>query len=122
MGWMLGLVLITGAFFLGRQEIHAFLTQRPDFAALHAEPVIMYGTTWCQFCKKARAFLDSKGIAYYEYDIEASAEGQRQYSALNGRGTPVFLIGDQVIRGYDPQAILAALPMDSRSPAVIEAN
>ncbi|WP_051560236.1 glutaredoxin family protein [Marinobacterium jannaschii] len=121
-GWGLGLLLISGALFFGRQDLHAFLTQRPDFAALHTEPVIMYGTSWCQFCKQARTFLDSQGIAYYEYDIEASVEGQQQYTVLNGRGTPVFLIGNQVIRGYNPAAILAALTEDESIPAVTGAD
>jgi hypothetical protein len=46
----------------------------------------MYGTDWCGVCKVSRAFMDEKGIIYYEYDIEKSSEGEKQYTPLGGNG------------------------------------
>lgn len=75
--------------------------------------VILYGTTWCGYCKKTREFLAENNIAYTEFDIENSDEGRRRYDAINGSGVPVVEVNSTVIRGYAPEAILAALNTDS---------
>ena len=71
--------------------------------------VILYGTSWCSYCKKTREFLAENNIAYTEFDIESSDEGRRRYDAINGSGVPVLEVSNTVIRGYAPEAILAAL-------------
>lgn len=71
--------------------------------------VVMYGAQWCGYCAKARELFESKGIAYREYDIEKSSEAHRQFKALGGRGVPLIVIDDKVIKGYSKQGILAAL-------------
>ena len=80
-----------------------------EYAALHDEPVILYATEWCGYCKKTREFLTASQIAFQEYDIEQSAEGREQYDTLGGRGVPLLLVEGQVIRGYNPSAISQAL-------------
>jgi len=90
-------------------KIHHFITAPPDFAALHEESVILYGTSWCPNCAQTRKFLKSGNVPYFEYDVDNSSEGQRQFKALHGNGVPVLLINNTVIRGYDPNAILHAL-------------
>lgn len=74
-----------------------------------AGKVILYGTTWCGYCKKTRAFLAENNIAYTEFDIESSAEGKQRYDAIQGYGVPVLEVNNTVIRGYAPEEILAAL-------------
>ncbi len=71
--------------------------------------VVMYATQWCGYCKQTRRFLDSKGIAYREYDIEKSEEGRKAYEALGGRGIPLIDVNGTLIRGFAPDDILAAL-------------
>ncbi|MFJ4141350.1 glutaredoxin family protein [Pseudomonas sp. NPDC089734] len=71
--------------------------------------VVMYATEWCGYCKQTRRFLDSKGIAFTEYDIEKSAEGRKAYEALGGRGIPLLDVNGTLIRGFSPDEILAAL-------------
>lgn len=71
--------------------------------------VVMYATDWCGYCKQTRRFLDSKGIAYKEYDIEKSKEGRKAYEALGGRGIPLIDVNGTIIRGFSEEAILAAL-------------
>ncbi len=74
----------------------------------HHDEVVLYSTSWCGYCKKARNLLNEKNIAFIEYDIEKSAEGKRLYDALNGRGVPVLQVKGTVIYGYDKRGILAA--------------
>jgi mycoredoxin len=71
--------------------------------------VILYATDWCGYCRATRKFLDDKGIAFTEYDIEKSEEGARQYKALGVRGVPILKVKGKVVEGFDPDGILAAL-------------
>jgi len=56
-----------------------------------------------------RAYLRKNDIAFFEYDVEKSPEGQRQFKALQGNGVPLLLVKNNVIRGYNPQAIRQAM-------------
>jgi len=103
---MLGLVAVVT---LNWGSFHQLLIARPDFAAQHIEPVVMYGTDWCGNCKMTRAYLRKNNIPFFEYDVEKSPEGQRQFKALQGNGVPLLLVKNNVIRGYNPQAITAAM-------------
>jgi glutaredoxin len=71
--------------------------------------VVLYTTEWCGYCKLSRRFLDQKGIPYKEFDIEKDAEARKAYEALGGGGIPFIDVNGTLIRGYDPDAILAAL-------------
>ena len=74
-----------------------------------AEHVVLYATTWCGYCAKTRRFFTENQIAYQELDVEHSDEGRSEYEKLGGGGVPVIVVNDNVIRGYDPDAIIEAL-------------
>lgn len=63
--------------------------------------VRMLTTTWCGYCKLARAHLSGKGIPFEDLDVEKSVQGRQEYSALKGRGVPIILVGDQRMDGFD---------------------
>lgn len=88
-------------------HVDRYFNPLPDYAAAHDGKVLFYSTAWCGYCKKTRALLETHNIDYFEYDIEKSDEGNRQHKALGGRGIPVLLINGEVIKGYDPQRVLA---------------
>ena len=88
-----------------RDDIRDLFYTPPDYAAAHEVDVIMYGTSWCGYCAKTRKLLDQLDISYYEYDVETSPEGYRQYVDLGGRGVPVLQIDGEVIKGYRPSTI-----------------
>ncbi|HGM5552357.1 TPA: glutaredoxin family protein [Pseudomonas putida] len=71
--------------------------------------VVLYATDWCGYCKQTKRFLDSKGILFKEFDIEKDAEARKAYEALGGRGIPLIDVNGTLIRGFDPDEILAAL-------------
>ncbi|MEX3773666.1 glutaredoxin family protein [Pseudomonas sp. MYb118] len=71
--------------------------------------VVLYSTEWCGYCKLSRRFLDQKGIPYKEFDIEKDAQARKAYEALGGGGIPFIEVNGTLIRGYDPDAIMAAL-------------
>ncbi len=57
-------------------------------------------TTWCGYCRQARAYLTSRGIPFEDLDVEKSAQGKQEYRELRGRGVPIILVGNQRMNGY----------------------
>lgn len=64
--------------------------------------VVMYSTSWCGVCKKARAYFKENRIAFTEYDVEKSDQGRREYARLGARGVPVILVGTARMNGFSP--------------------
>lgn len=69
----------------------------------HTQHVIMYSTSWCGYCKKARRHFQRNGIAFKEYDIEASSSAHRRFKALGGNGVPLIVIGDKTMSGFSAE-------------------
>ncbi len=65
--------------------------------------VVMYSAVWCGICKTARNYFKKKGIAFKEYDIEASSKGRLDYKRLRGTGVPIIFVGKKRINGFDPK-------------------
>ncbi len=65
------------------------------------KPVVMYSTSWCGYCKKARQHFTRNNIPFKEYDIEKSEKAAKEYKKLNGRGVPVILIGKKRMNGFN---------------------
>ena len=72
--------------------------------------VEMYSTSWCGYCKKAKAFFRAQGVSVTEYDVEKDQAAARRMRQLgSGKGVPFVVIGDHKIRGYNEAAYLQAL-------------
>ena len=67
------------------------------------ESVILYSTSWCGYCRKARSYFDRNDIDYIEKDIEKDRAAAKELRAkVKGySGVPVIDIDGTVIRGYD---------------------
>ena len=64
--------------------------------------VVLYGTSWCPYCAKAREFLRTRGIEFTDYDVEHNAAAAKGFRQLGGGGVPLVVIGDEVLHGYRP--------------------
>lgn len=71
--------------------------------------VVMYATEWCPYCKKAREFFAAENIPYREVDAEKSAQGRRDYAALQSSGYPLIYVGVTRIDGLQTRAIKQAV-------------
>lgn len=71
--------------------------------------VIIYTTPTCGYCHRAKAYFKQHGIRFTEHDVTTSRKARRDFEALNGRGVPLILIGDQRINGFNKSAINQAL-------------
>jgi glutaredoxin len=68
--------------------------------APESKELTMYATTWCGYCKRARAYFAAKQIAYREVDIEASPANKAEYKEAGGKGVPHFVQGERKMRGF----------------------
>jgi glutaredoxin 3 len=63
--------------------------------------VEIYTTMFCPFCIRAKRLLDSKGVAYAEYDVDMTGR-EEMLARANGRRTvPQIFVDDRHIGGCD---------------------
>ena len=63
----------------------------------------LYTTSWCNYCKKTRAFLNRRGVSFSECDIEVNAEAAVRKQETDGRpGVPFALVNGHAIHGFLP--------------------
>jgi glutaredoxin len=72
-----------------------------------APRVLLYSSQGCAHCRRAKAFLNARGIAYSELDVGRSPKARRALERLGARGVPTILIGDQRLDGFSERAFLA---------------
>jgi glutaredoxin len=73
--------------------------------------VIMYMTFWCGYCRKARDYIHSLNVDLVEYNIEKDKSKREEMLSKSGGSTGVPLIDIEgiIIKGYNPDAIKAAI-------------
>lgn len=72
--------------------------------------VIIYTAVWCGFCHAAKDYLEKKGIAFEERDIEKDQKFASEAVQKSGQmGIPVLDIDGTIIIGFDRPKIDAAL-------------
>lgn len=88
--------------------------KNPGAAGLVAQNnggVVVYSTSWCGYCRKAKAWLTKKGIAFTERDIEkdpGAAEelaGKAQKAGVKPGGVPVIDARGTLVLGFDEQRL-----------------
>jgi glutaredoxin 3 len=63
--------------------------------------VQMYTTAWCGYCVRAKALLDSRGIAYDEITLDEDPHFRQKLLDLTGSWTvPQILVDGRPIGGY----------------------
>ncbi|GLP95107.1 glutaredoxin family protein [Paraferrimonas sedimenticola] len=85
----------------------------PDYNAELDAKVIMYSRDFCPYCLKTKDYLKANGIAFVEMNVDHSEVAAQQMRRLNGYVTPTMLVNRQVIMGYEPEQIQAALALEN---------
>ena len=63
--------------------------------------VIVYTTSWCPTCRKAKAWMHDKGVVFEERDIEADRTFAKQMHRINPRNSiPTFDVEGDVFVGF----------------------
>lgn len=64
--------------------------------------VVVYSKEYCSFCKRAKALLQSKNIAFEEVDVTSDAVLQEKVQRLSGRRTvPQIFIDGKSVGGFE---------------------
>ena len=79
--------------------------------------ILLYTAEWCPDCRRAREFLDARGVEYQVVDLEGDpAAADRLVEATGKRGIPYLVVDGEWIAAYRPgggafpeQEILKAL-------------
>ena len=92
----------------------AILRMKPetsaDLALIAPGKVVMFATSWCPYCAKARSIFNKQGVRFTEIDVEADPRGaEYQKTTFGSTGVPIIVIGNRVTLGFDEGQILKGL-------------
>jgi glutaredoxin 3 len=74
---------------------------------MSAANVVMYSTSYCGYCMRARSLLERKGVAFQEIKVDEDMREREIMMKRSGRRTvPQIFIDDRHIGGYDDLAAL----------------
>ena len=71
--------------------------------------VVLYGTSWCGFCKNQRQYFADHGVSFVDLDVETTPSAKFAYDVLQGNGYPLVYVGYRRFNGYKQQEILDAI-------------
>lgn len=73
--------------------------------------IVLYCARWCKDCKKAKAWLDERGLSYVEVDIDynMAARAQVRKWANGYLITPVIDVGGTIVLDFDVPKLEQAL-------------
>jgi glutaredoxin len=69
--------------------------------------LVVYGASWCPYCKKLRGELNANNIDYIEIDVEKSAQRKSMTKTLEISGYPLVYFGYKRMDGPQPKDVLA---------------
>jgi glutaredoxin 3 len=66
-------------------------------------PVVMYSSSWCPYCMRARALFERKDIPFIEIKVDEQPQGRDAMLARSGgrRTVPQIFVGDRHVGGFD---------------------
>lgn len=71
--------------------------------------IVVYTTSWCPYCLRAKRLLESKDCGWQEIDVEKVDGSRLEMMERSGRtSVPQIWIGDRHVGGYDDLAALEA--------------
>lgn len=86
-------------------------------ARVEGKEVIVYGTAWCGFCARTKAWLKARNVPFVSKDIEKEPEAAEELEAKKraagkGRqgGVPWIDTGGELIVGFDVPALERIFP------------
>lgn len=64
------------------------------------QPLTIYSTGWCSYCKKLKKYLDSNFISYNEIDLDEDLDAAVDFRSKGLKTIPQVFEGDTLIGGY----------------------
>ena len=74
-----------------------------------SNPIVMYESSWCGYCRAARRLLEKKGWDYESRLVDGDAALRAEMRERSGRtSVPQIFFGERHVGGYDDMAALDA--------------
>jgi len=75
--------------------------------------VIVYSTSACPWCVKAKKFLEENSIEFEEKNVQENEEAAREMIAKSGQqGVPVLDVEGEIIIGFDKERLKKLLKLE----------
>lgn len=77
--------------------------------------VVIYGTSWCGYCKKARAYLADHHVDFEDKDVEKDPEAARELAQKQAAhhvhygGVPIIDVRGELVRGFNQKRLAQLL-------------
>lgn len=71
--------------------------------------IIAYVTDTCPHCTSAKKFLRDKGYDFEERNVNTNPQALKEFQTLKLTGVPAFLVGEQLVVGFDANRIESLL-------------
>lgn len=71
--------------------------------------VLLYSSSGCKYCKKAKDFLQAHNITYEEIDVYNSDRGKEDFAKLGGIGVPIMVVAGTKVVGFDEGELKSVL-------------
>jgi glutaredoxin len=78
--------------------------QEPPVRVSASATPVLFSADWCGYCRCAKSYLQQRGIAFQEQDIDTEAGMRAFVAAGGGRGVPMLAVNGGVTRGFSPAA------------------
>ena len=78
------------------------------------KPVVMFSTSTCPHCARAREYLRKDQIDYRDFVIDQSPDAKQRFTALGGDSVPLLFIGNRRITGFHEDTIHESLALMRR--------
>lgn len=114
---LVGLIALVSVAWEGHRQ---WADQRlAEHIATVAKPgdIRMLSSETCGFCTRARQWLTQHRIPFQECFIERDAACAADFRALRAPGTPVMIVRQQMLVGFQPERVAQALTTDRQSPS-----
>lgn len=113
--WSLAAVVLV---VLGLSRLGSYWQERQQAEVMRAHiapgELLMLSSETCEFCRRARVWLDAQRVAYSECFIETDSACAAQYRAYMAPGTPTFLLNGQRVVGFNRQRLVQILEESGR--------
>ena len=78
----------------------------------HTPPTpILYTQAGCAESANVRTWLVAHGIPFTERNVSVDAEAARALAATGTFATPLVIVGEERVLGYQPEELARALPV-----------
>ena len=67
--------------------------------------IMVYTSSTCPYCTTAKSYLEDKGIAFTEKNVQTSKEARKELMDMGHMGVPVIVIDGEEIVGFDKDKI-----------------